>query len=560
MSDTSMHQEKGVSFNKVMAILIALVTTVVALVSFLQSDAGARDDRANRDTKRYSMEAMGREIAGDARVNYDYNSAYQAWYEFDLLATSAQNRGDAVAAARYTELRDRILDLSPLLQEPYFDPATGKPDVARYEADVYIKDLAALQERFASASVIKDAWDYKANTYIIHITLLAVALFLFGLSTTVSARLPQRILGGLGVVLTAFTVGWVVLVFAKPVPTLADKAIEAYAQGVALAHQGDSEQAIVAFGQALEIEPKYANALAQRAATYAARGDYEAAAADYEMARAAGLADGQVAGDLAWAYYTLGRLDDAVKMNQTALKASPDELWIQFDLALAHLAAGQIDAAKTEYARGMDSAARQVADAQAAGKEAPSYLWWGLDDAALSIESLLMAIAADEGTPAQDKIVSPEAVRPVAQEMMCKLKSLAVALEYSGQPPAGELKAQIGEFSFGRPVYDDQSEIQDYNISDTFAFGDDQVAVLFDYEGMQDGQEIVFKVYVDGEEDPSWRIIDPWSLGTAGSAERLLSYAYSNVYTLPAGAYTVELYVDWQLAQRGHFVIAAQES
>lgn len=53
---------------------------------------GDRDDQANRDNKRYALEALGRQVSGDARVNYDYNTAYQSWQELDLLATSAENR------------------------------------------------------------------------------------------------------------------------------------------------------------------------------------------------------------------------------------------------------------------------------------------------------------------------------------------------------------------------------------------------------------------------------------------------------------------------------------
>ncbi len=95
------------SFKKIIAILIALVTALAAIVAFLQSDAGARDDVANRDTKNYALEALGQQVSGDARVNYDYNTAYQAWYELDLLAASAANRGDEAAADRYATLAMR---------------------------------------------------------------------------------------------------------------------------------------------------------------------------------------------------------------------------------------------------------------------------------------------------------------------------------------------------------------------------------------------------------------------------------------------------------------------
>jgi hypothetical protein len=72
---------------------------------------------------------------------------------------------------------------------------------------------------------------------------------------------------------------------------------------------------------------------------------------------------------------------------------------------------------------------------------------------------------------------------------------------------------------------------------------------------MQDGQEVIFKLYTNGVEDPSWRIVEPWKQGASGSAEILISYAYSDTFTFAPGDYTVEIYVDHILAQRGFFTI-----
>ena len=60
---------------------------------------------------------------------------------------------------------------------------------------------------------------------------------------------------------------------------------------------------------------------------------------------------------------------------------------------------------------------------------------------------------------------------------------------------------------------------------------------------------------MDDEEDPSWRIVEQWTLGSTGTAEIPISLAYSNTQVLNPGEYTVELYVDTHLAQRGHFTV-----
>jgi hypothetical protein len=260
-----------------------------------------------------------------------------------------------------------------------------------------------------------------------------------------------------------------------------------------------------------------------------------------------------VAGDLAWLYYLTGSLDQATDMNRQALEASPDELWIQFDLGLSLLAAGQTEAAEAEYQKGMDLAARQVLDAKEAGLEPPSHLWWGLDDAAAGLDDLLLTIETGEGEPAASAIADPEAAASMALDLLARLKSQAVALEFTGAPPAGTLTASVSPFEIAEPIVDDQGEVAEYVVSDVFEYGIDTISVLFDYSGMQDGQEVVFKMYVDGEEDPSWRFVSDWDLGAEGSAEIPLSLAYSNTAVFEPGEYTVEMYVDAHLAQRGTF-------
>ena len=49
-----------------------------------------------------------------------------------------------------------------------------------------------------------------------------------------------------------------------------------------------------------------------------------------------------------------------------------------------------------------------------------------------------------------------------------------------------------------------------------------QVFVLFDYEGMQDGQNIVWKTFVDGEEEHTLRTAHLWNLGARGKAVHCL--------------------------------------
>lgn len=315
------------------------------------------------------------------------------------------------------------------------------------------------------------------------------------------------------------------------------------------------------FTQAVTAAPDYANAYAERARAYSALGNLPEAAADYERARQNGDVRATTAGELAWLYYRLGRHQDAITMNRTALGGEQPELWIQFDLALAQLAAGDVEGARSSYEAGMQQAITQVAEARAANRETDSSLWWSLDDAAISLDDLLEAVDTPDNSsfPPRSSLANPDALRAPADELIRKLKSLSVALELTGTPPQGELAAQVSELSFGTdPVYDEEGTLQDYAAveADTFPYGTDQVVVLFDYAGIRQGQEAFFKVYVNDEEDPSWRLAFPWELDESGSAYKELSLAYSDTFVLTPGEYVIELYVDTQLAARGSFFVA----
>jgi len=547
-------------FGQIVAFLTALVTLLIVGITYLQSDAGTLSQRAFRLASRYSLEMMDRRVNGDAKVNYEFYGVYNAWDEYDSAYLSALERGDDAAARRYLALRDRMAGLTPLLAPPYFDAETRSLDLARYEVDQYILEVTTLQQRFAAASTEGSAWGSKAGAYIVHLTLLGLVLFVFGLSSTVSSRMAKRIFLILGLGLAAVVIVWAVVVYVRPVPVMPPAAIDAYARGDGLLYQGRDTEAVAAFTEAISLHPNYADAYAGRGTAQADLEQYREAAADYEQARVTGGDSAGLLGDLGFTYYLEGRFDEAIAVNREALKLGPDELWIRFNQGLTLLVAGQRDAAQREYADALALAAQQVATARAAGQEPPSDLWWSLETSSDDLDLLMQAIDGYEvgGVSPVNTIVEPEAVRAAAHDLFARMRSLAVALEYTGQPPAGELTAQIGDLGFAMPVYDDEGELTDYDVRDTFEFGVQSIAVLFDYEGMSDGQQVLIKIYADGEEEPSWRADVPWELGASGSAQYELGFAYSDLYVVDSGEYVVELYVDSQLAQRGSFVVLAE--
>ncbi len=546
-------------FNKIIAVLIAVVTLITAVIAYWQSDASGRDDQANRDGMRYVLEAFGTQISGDARVNFAYNKAYQSVYEYELLANSAANRENTLASENYAQLANEMKSLSPLMAAPYFDNAEGAaPDLARYESDVYLVKVTSLLEKFAAASAVKDAWDSKANTYIVHLTLLAVSLFLFGLSTAISNEKTRWFFSGGGVVFALIAIVWAVSLYVKPVFDLRTRgdAIDRYSEGVGLAHQGKFSDAVEAFDKAVAAYPNYVNALVERAGAQSALGDHEKSIADYEHAIAAGDSRANTFGNLAYQYHLMGNFEKAVEYDRKAISASGAELWPLFDLGLNLMAGGKLEDGLAVYNQGIETAITRVVDAKKAGAEAPSYVWYGMEDSTEMLDSLISDLAAGDKESVAAKIANPEEFKRAAEKLMFRLKSTAASLEFTGAAPAGESGVVISPFAFVLPEKNDAGEITGYSEpSVSFTAGIDEFAVQFDYRGMPSEKDVLFKLYINGIEDPSWRIHQKWELGADGTAEIPVSYAYSDTFVFEPGQYVVEMYVDYQLVQRGGFTI-----
>jgi tetratricopeptide (TPR) repeat protein len=548
----------GDPFERMVVVLITSVALLAAIVTLLQTDASSRADRAERDGQRYAIQAMGRRIVGGAKVDYGWY-AYQVWDEIDVQRLLADRADDTAAAARYRSLRSRIASLSPFLAPPYFDPeGSNEPDLAHYEADTYYVDATALSERYTVAAALNNAWTDKANTYVTHLTLLAVSLFLYGLATTV-AGWTRWLFVGVGSVIAALALLWIILVTLHPVPTLADRAIDAYAQGVGFSHQGELDKAVAAYDQAVKEAPGYANAYYERGNTRYDLGDFEGAVADYVTAQKTGRDDINVAWNLGWTYYLLGRFGEAIDMDYHAVGLDPHQIGARFNLALAYLADGQIERARGEYADSMNLATKLVTDAEEEGKEPPSSLWTYMDAGARDLQSLVDRLNDQPHSwteaPPREKVAEPDKVQAVAQELVKQLKSLTTALEHTGKPPAVQVAATISPIEFALITYDDKGNEIGKTVATSFPYGTDKVLALFDYEGMQDGEEVLWKLYHDGFEDPSWRFIEKWSLGKSGSAQKPFSLQYTNLYQFTPGEFTIEMYVDNQLLQQGSFVI-----
>src|SRR5574337_580064 len=146
---------------KFVAFLIASVTVLIAIITFLQTYASGESNEADRTSTRYAIQAIQVKTSGETRVSHEWEGAYQIWYELNLQTLGAELAGDTAGAQRYRTVRDHILKLSPLISSSqYFDPNSGNtPDSYGYQADTYLVESTRLEEKFQAYNEIGDAWD-----------------------------------------------------------------------------------------------------------------------------------------------------------------------------------------------------------------------------------------------------------------------------------------------------------------------------------------------------------------------------------------------------------------
>ncbi|HMO59300.1 MAG TPA: tetratricopeptide repeat protein [Roseiflexaceae bacterium] len=402
-----------------------------------------------------------------------------------------------------------------------------------------------------------------------HLTILAVSLALFGLSTTMEGWTRWMFVGFGGTLVTITTL-WMMIAAIIPVPSLPDTAINAYVRGVGLDWRGDASGAIEAFDEALAIQPDYTQALYGRGGAYVsqayaaigeqpelAQEDLAAAARDYEAARAAGRDDSNVGWNLGWTYYLMGEYERSVEASRRALDMNPDLFAVRCNIGVALLAAGDTDAAAGEFELAAQTVARLVAESRDAGREPPASLWDYLDACTADLDSLQQRLDDQPRwwtqAPPLLLVTDRVAVRREIQAQIVRIKSLSVALEFNEPiliaPPPG----QVSNVRYSIEHTDENGEIY-YEDVERFP-GTDEVIIRFDYEQFEEGTSEIWKIYHNGVEAESLRVVGPWMIGESGAAVKPISYAYSSVFSFAAGEYTAELYHGGYLIYRGTFYI-----
>jgi tetratricopeptide (TPR) repeat protein len=122
-----------------------------------------------------------------------------------------------------------------------------------------------------------------------------------------------------------------------------------YNLGIVFSEQGEPDQAIEHYRQAVAIRPDYAEAHYNLGRLLVNLGQLNDAVAHYERAAAINPADAEAQNNLGVTLFGMGRADDAIAHYQQALEIRPDYAEASCNLANALIAKGDLDGAIAQY-------------------------------------------------------------------------------------------------------------------------------------------------------------------------------------------------------------------
>lgn len=546
-------------FDNLVTILIASVAIWVSITAYFQNYTANLSDQSRRRAQQYAIEATKHEVNGVIQFSYDWQGAYQTWYELDLQITAAEQDGDSAAVERYKNLQEKIIPLSKMLGSQYFDPASGSLDTYKYESDSYLVEATRLSETYLAESELGNFMDDTADALIVQITLLTVSLSLYGLSLALSGKTRWLfVIVGSGIV--AFCMLWMSWSLIEIVgrPSVNQTAINAYAEGVGLAYQYRNDEAIAKFTEAIQQDSYYEKAYYQRALAYYELGDLEKSISEMEEARARGLDDVSLNWNLGWMYYLTGQYDKAIQTNDRILRTRPEVIGMRMNQALNYLAMGDVINAQTQYELLIQEVSKQVSDAKQRNSEPSASLWYYMDAASLDLASLIAELEGQpkpwHQAPTANLVAGDHsAIRDFANQKIKELKEITIALEYTGQLPNTSQPMQVSPFVFGNITsYTADGLIESFQPfnNNILAYGEKTFSIQFTYEGATTKQ-IIWRVYVNGYENSSLRKVFTQDISPSGTYYQTFGFGYTNIFILGQGEYLIELYIDNQLVQSG---------
>lgn len=344
--------EVGDDLSRRVAVLMMVVTLLGSVFAFLQTSAANRAALAVRRSETAAVESMGELSRARSHIATEQLIWMLAFEEATLgswLAQAPVGEGELAALAQaFDAQREAMVPYSDLAAYQRDD---GSVDGGRFVGEALVPSSRAAEYQKAYAAE-RGAWGAKGGAYIAVVTVLAVALFLIGLSRTVGPGSGRPLVAS-GAALAAIAAVWGFSVFLRPVAGPSAAAIDAYVEGgVALSaalwetDPGRLPPVLVeaeeAFTRAIEAQLGYTDAYSGRAAALfqldllrpGGPTGSEQAAEDWARVVADNPLDPVAWGNLGAARFWLGDLAGAGEATRRALAIDPDDPTYNLNLGL----------------------------------------------------------------------------------------------------------------------------------------------------------------------------------------------------------------------------------
>ena len=519
--------------NAAIGITIAIITIYAAVIGMLQMQASNLNTQYRADTQRYAIAAMQIRSVGETQATFDTGYIQRMNELLDQQEALAVSQEDGSVAGKIDALRDALAMVSPMLQPPYVDNDNAD---AQYEVDTYLKDAIRAEQYLAASAPLDAAWDSKANTYVVHLTLLAVVLALLGLGV-VMVDVPRLMVLTMAVGLTLVTLAWSVQTYVTPVPTINDAAITAYTEAYAQAYVGNNDEALTKYDEAIRLNPDYANAYYERAWIFYAQSKYPETLQDLASARRTGFDETSIDNLEGYVMMLQGNYAEAQIATNAWLKREPDHLVALGQHAAIQYALDTPEAADATVATLVATVQRLVQQIRTDGNEPDEDFWYTLADVADIIADVQVAALNAEASDFPPLTLTDATVTAI-DAAVAQIRSTAITLEYNVQPGA----VTTNNLSLGVVGDDDTFVAQDAIASADIAVT--PLAFSFEAANTMPDAQVIVRIYMDGVEDTTLRYVTTWDDRGDGMVVLPIPIDIGPLYELQAGSYAAELYID----------------
>lgn len=516
-------------FDGWIGVIIGVVTVYAGLIGVLQVFASNLNTQYRADTQRYSLDAMRLRSVGETMVGANLDYAQRINELFTQQRDLAELNGDDAAMAAYDDAAAALAVISPLYAEPYASMGDNAP--AAYEVDVYLRDATNAEQMSKFTQALDMAWDSKANTYIVHLTMLAVVLGLLGLCL-VMTDVPRLMIFATAMIITLITANWSIQTYREPLPPFSQPAVAAYVKGYTLAYQDDIDGALAAYDEAIALLPSYGDAHYERASLLYSQGKNAEALAGFAAARAAGY---DVASVDSWQSYLLLITGDVAQArtitNQWVARepSSPSSLGAMVAVVAVE---GDVAAIQSATKTLRDSAVATAAGIRAAGNEPDESFYYAIDEAAdVLVEIRDLDASASGATFTEDQGVAIDAA-------ITDIRSLATTLAFQLTPGTGVLADVV------LGTIDENDAFVGSDTFDNTSFDGYPLTIQAEAAQVPAGAHLLVKFFVDGYEDESLRFVSEWDNANDGVVQFDVPIDLGPSYVLSEGDYAVEVYLD----------------